>query len=415
MACTRRSRRSYGAGEWGRNRVRVFPDSKTGLFQIAWREKGRRLTRSLGHRDWTRAKRHADEFVAGFVGPEIGGKADAKPEPLTLERVEKLFETYGEELTPSKVARVQHRDRVRTRMFLDFLGRDRRPETLSQRDWDRFIRERRAGRIGPSGKLVSNRTIELDLRILLAVLDWATKSRDEEGRLLLDSNPLKGLKTPKEKNPTRVVLSEEEYQAMLGISRQVDWRFHIAFVLAHETGHRIGAIRSLRWADIDFEGRELRWRSEHEKAGYEHVTPMADEAVAVLEEAREANPRNGESGAARAAGPLGEPEPGAGGHLVAQRRTARGTGARAREKLALAATEIRVRPHEPSAQGAVRVGRLEGGPDGAALLPAGRLGTTQEDFGQPSEGPHLTQIDRWESISRNPPAESRKLNAHNEM
>ena len=34
-----------------RNRVRVFPDPKTGLFQIEWRENGRRLTRSLGHRD----------------------------------------------------------------------------------------------------------------------------------------------------------------------------------------------------------------------------------------------------------------------------------------------------------------------------------------------------------------------------
>ncbi len=84
MARTKRSRRSYGAGEWGRNRVRIFPDPKTGNFQIEWRENGRRLTRSLGHRDWVRAKRQADEFAAGFVGPEIGGKAQAEPEPLTL-------------------------------------------------------------------------------------------------------------------------------------------------------------------------------------------------------------------------------------------------------------------------------------------------------------------------------------------
>ena len=282
MARTKRRRRSYGAGEWGRNRVRVFPDPKTDLFQIEWRENGRRLTRSLGHRDWTRAKKQADEFAAGFASPDLNGKAEAEPEPLTLE---KLFEIYGEEVTPSKTERVRHRDRIATRMFLDFLGRDRRPETLSQRDWDRFIRERRAGRIGPSGKPVSNRTIELDLKFLLAVLNWATKSRDGEGRLLLDSNPLRGLRTPKEKNPARVVLSEEEYQAMLGVSRQVDWRFHVAFVLAHETGHRIGAIRNLRWRDIDFEGREVRWRAEHEKTGYEHVTPMTDEAVAVLQEA----------------------------------------------------------------------------------------------------------------------------------
>ncbi len=291
MARTKRNRRSYGAGEWGRNRVRVFPDPKTGLFQIEWRENGRRLTRSLGHREWTRAKKQADQFAAGFIdAPD--GKAEAEPEPLTLEM---LFDIYGEEVTPTKTERVQHRDRIGTRMFLDFLGRDRRPETLSQRDWDRFIRERRAGRIGPSGKPVSNRTIELDLKFLLAVLNWAKKSRDEEGRLLLDSNPLRGLRTPKEKNPTRVVLSEEEYQAMLGISRRVDWRFHVAFVLAHETGHRIGAIRNLRWGDIDFEGREVRWRAEHEKTGYEHVTPMTDQAVAVMEEARDANPGSGEA------------------------------------------------------------------------------------------------------------------------
>ncbi len=57
MARTKRKRRSYAAGEWGRNRVRVFPDPKTGMFQIEWRENGRRLSRSLQHREWRRAKR----------------------------------------------------------------------------------------------------------------------------------------------------------------------------------------------------------------------------------------------------------------------------------------------------------------------------------------------------------------------
>ena len=77
----------------GRNRVRVFPDPKTGLYQIEWREKGRRLTRSLRHRDWPRAKRKAGEFAAGFVGLYIGIETEAKPEPLTLET---LVDTYGD-------------------------------------------------------------------------------------------------------------------------------------------------------------------------------------------------------------------------------------------------------------------------------------------------------------------------------
>ena len=292
MARTKPIRRSYGAGEWGRNRVRVFPDPKTGLFQIEWRENGRRLTRSLKHRDWRRAKRQADEFAAGYLGPEMHGKAEAESEPLTLET---LFDIYGEEVTPAKVERVRHRDRTATRMFLDFLGRDRKPATLSQRDWDRFIRERRAGRVGPSGKPVADRMIERDLKFLLAVLNWAVKSRDAEGKVLLESNPLKGLKTPTEKNPTRVMLTEVEYQALLRVSRQVDWRFRVALVLAHETGHRINAIRQLRWSDIDLEDGMVQWRAEHEKTGYEHRTPVTVEAIAVLEEARTRNPGIGDA------------------------------------------------------------------------------------------------------------------------
>ena len=291
MARTKRSRRSYGAGEWGRNRVRIFPDPKTGLFQIEWRENGRRLTRSLKHRNWRRAKRQADQFAAGFIDAP-NGKAEAKTEPLTLE---KLFDIYGEEVTPEKGAHTRQHDRTSVRMFLRFFGRNRDPATLSQRDWDRFIRERRAGRIGPSGKPVSDRTVEYDLKLLIAVLNWAAKSRGEQGRLLLDRNPLTGLRTPSEKNPTRVVLAEEEYRALQTVSRRVDWRFRVALVLAHETGHRIGAIRQLRWADIDFEAGTIVWRAEHDKSGYEHITPVTGDALAALDEARRTHPGTGEA------------------------------------------------------------------------------------------------------------------------
>ena len=57
---------------------------------------------------------------------------------------------------------------------------------------------------------MSDRTIEWDLKFLIAVFNWAARSKDEQGHPLLDSNPLKGLRTPTEKNPTRVVLAEEE-------------------------------------------------------------------------------------------------------------------------------------------------------------------------------------------------------------
>ena len=148
-------------------------------------------------------------------------------------------------------------------MFLDFLGRDRRPETLSRRDWDRFIRARRAGRIGPSGQPVSDQTIHGDLTFLMAVLNWAARSRDERGRLLLDRNPLKGLRKAVEKNPVRVVVTDEEFRALLEMSRQVGWRFHVALVLAHPHGPaRPAGAQSCpgRAARGDSGGGGRRWR-----------------------------------------------------------------------------------------------------------------------------------------------------------
>ena len=75
----------------------------------------------------------------------------------------------------------------------------------------------------------------------------------------------------------------------------MDWRFRMVLMLAHETGHRIGAIRQLRWSDIDLEAGVIRWRGEHEKTGYEHRTPVSAEALAVLEEARREHPGIGDA------------------------------------------------------------------------------------------------------------------------
>jgi integrase len=66
-------------------------------------------------------------------------------------------------------------------------------------------------------------------------------------------------------------------------------------VLAHETGHRIGAIRQLRWSDSDLEKATVRWRAENDKIGFEHVTPLTTEAVTALKAARKASPSIGDA------------------------------------------------------------------------------------------------------------------------
>lgn len=294
MARTKKDQSSYSAGERGRNRVRIFRTLKTGKIQMEWREDGRRVTRSLKHDDWGAAKRQADEFAVSYVEPDAESTPEPEPEPEPLTLGE-LFDIYGEEVTPTKSRRTRQHDAVAIEMFKRFFRADRDPLTLSYRDAARFVRERTSGRVGPSGEPAGARTTERDLRFLFAVLNWATTAGDGRGGVLLERNPLKGFRPPKEKNPLRVVLTDDEYGALLRVADQVGWRFRVALILAHETGHRIGAIRQLRWSDIDLDSGNIRWRAEHEKTGYEHVTPMTMDARTALEEARRRNPGIGDA------------------------------------------------------------------------------------------------------------------------
>lgn len=134
-----------------------------------------------------------------------------------------------------------------------------------------------------------------DLKFLRSVLHWATTTGDGQGRTLLERNPLQGLSYPKEEPPRRPTLNDKQYAALLAASRKVDAAFELALVLAHETGHRIGAIRLLRWSDVDVEGQTIRWRASHDKIGFEHRTPLTPGALAALQRRRKDQPAIGDA------------------------------------------------------------------------------------------------------------------------
>ena len=205
---------------------------------------------------------------------------------------------YLGEVSPNNGIRHQEYDDAASKMFVGFLGEKRPASTLNVRDWDRFIRDRSTARIGPGlgpWTGAGERTVQKDLSFLRSVLDWATIARGVDGEVLLERNPLKGLPPPKEKNPRRIVLTKEDYEALLEVVPEMDWRFQVAFALAYETGHRIGAIRKLRWSDVDFGEDFIRWRAEAEKTGYGHVTPMTEDAKVAFENARRHAPGIGDS------------------------------------------------------------------------------------------------------------------------
>jgi hypothetical protein len=196
-----KKRWSYSAGERGTNRVRAF-EKGGGLLFIEFYERevgGPGLSRkrvSLGHRDREAAKVKADELAVALRRNER-----PRSEKLTLGA---LFDIYLKEVTPTKGQSAQKHDHRALKLFTEAVGNSRDPMTLSRRDWERFIVARRSGRLKPGKswiKSARDRTIAQNLKTVIAVFNWAIASRDEQGELLLDRNPFKGLPLPAEANP----------------------------------------------------------------------------------------------------------------------------------------------------------------------------------------------------------------------
>jgi integrase len=144
----------------------------------------------------------------------------------------------------------------------------------------------------PGGLAKQNGRRQLDIALARfgAAAAW-----DEQGEPLLDRNPLKGMPRPKDDEPRRPLLGDEQYEAMLRVSRKVSPLFDLALVRARETGHRLGAVISLRWSDIDVERGVVHWRGQNDKIGFDHETPLTPAAIAVLQRARAERPSIGDA------------------------------------------------------------------------------------------------------------------------
>ena len=238
---------------------------------------------SLGCVDRETAKRKAEELAAAL-------RVNGRPEAPTL-TIGLLFDSYGEHVTPTKGASTRKHDARALEMMRRFFGAHRPVASLGRRDWDGFIRDRRAGRVRPAGvkepRAVKSRAVEQDLRLLLAVLNWATVVRDRSGKRLLAENPFKGFTVPHEENPRRPILTHDEFEKLLAAAPRVSPIMQTLLVVSNATAHRINSIRLLRWADIDFQANTIRWRGDQDKIGHEHVTPLVEPArAAALKERR---------------------------------------------------------------------------------------------------------------------------------
>jgi len=287
---------SYSVGT-APNTVCVYERLPGGpLYARIW-EGTRHLRLSLKHRDKEAARAYAAQEHAKL----IAGDEQARQGKVSLARLFALYETHR---TPQKSATEQKEDRRRTELWTRHLGSDKDPMRISGREWENLIQGRSTGEIGPRGELISDprdrravgpRTIERELRFLLAVFNWATRWRGDRGAYLLRENPARGFPIPKERNPRRPVATWDRYQALRAVSDRVtmvapqkdrhgaqEVRSYLSEVLdlAVATGRRLSAIRQLRYAHLRLERTtttphgSIRWPADTDKAGVEQTVPL---------------------------------------------------------------------------------------------------------------------------------------------
>lgn len=295
---------SFSTGERGRNRVRAFAHPATGLLFLEFTDcdavtgARARLRVALSHRDTNRAKAAA-ETLAGRL-------RTASPAREAVLTVGALIDSYERAVTPRKAPTTQGHDRRAFTLFRESFGAHSPVRGLDRRDWDTFIADRRSGRLRPipksKGKAKKDRPAQpvrdaivgQDLRLFLAMVHWAMKVRRPDGEPVLDRNPFAGLPIPREISPVRARLSSEELGQLYAVAEDVSPTFALLLAVAHQTGHRVGAICQLRWSDIDLEAGRILWRAENDKIGYEHTTPIDPELSTVLKSAQR---RSGSIGA----------------------------------------------------------------------------------------------------------------------
>ena len=276
---------SYVAGEKGRNRVRVYEHPTTQRIFLEVKDHGLRKRVALGHRDREAAKRKADEVAASLGSTQSMMEAD-----ITFGA---LIDNYLREVTPTKGEHKQKHDHRIAKMMVEVLGSARRVSQFTHRDAARFVAERkRRGdqRVGKArGRPIRNRLIGYDIMFLKAVFNWGVNAG------LLHNNPLRGFRTAREESTTRPILTAAEFESLLKTSESIDPIFRLCLIVTNETGHRIGAVRLLKWSDIDFDKAEIRWRGENDKRKFEHVTPLTPVAEQVLKDAQRVRGSIGDS------------------------------------------------------------------------------------------------------------------------
>jgi len=272
MATRKRWSRTVGTRRG--NRIRIYQRSSSGNLQMAvWDPEKRRYKQvSLGHTDRERATREAAEMVrlrdAGewidsrsltlgiLVARYLAENTHARDGSLKTEHYRRGCELYSDYLT-------------------GWFGADTPVIELTPERMAGYATARRSGQI--NGRAVGATALHQDIKLLKTMMKWATGVYNN-GRPLLDRNPLTGFAIPKTRNPIRPMIDAETVDKLLAVADRVSPLMPLLITLMDSTGRRLSSVLGLRWDDFDFEKRTITWRGELDKKRRTWVVPMPRQA-----------------------------------------------------------------------------------------------------------------------------------------
>ncbi|MDQ6827921.1 MAG: hypothetical protein M3081_03550 [Gemmatimonadota bacterium] len=282
---------SLSLGERG-YRVRVTQRARGGVFgRVSWIP-GRGESRASLH---TASRPEARQQAEMFLRALQASDAPVPRSPLTLGELLTRYEEGPTYKANTKRTQVEHAARVK--LLLVFFGARFPVDRLSLADIARYAAVRKRGTGWPDGRTTATvraRSVAYDFQVLRAAIRWACTVREPDGAWLLQENPLRGLKLPREANPRRPVATHDRFVAVLEAAQQLAgastterdrarWiRLELALVLAEATGRRIGAIAGLKWADVATNPAAITWRAVFDKRRREQTIPIPAPLAAEL-------------------------------------------------------------------------------------------------------------------------------------
>lgn len=261
---------------------------------------GNYARRSLKHRDKEAGERAAKQLAADLLAATDAART-GRVSPI------ELFARYEREVTRHKKGVQPAEDRRRIALWTAALRDLRDVRAIDPPTLDRFIRDRRAGKVAATNddgdpiklkRKPSDTTIGADLVFLNSVLNWACKVRTPDGSRLLADNPMKGYAIPQSKNPRRPVATYDRYVKIRKKADAVDpQRLFGPFLdLVEALGWRVSAICQLAASDVDLKkspaaphGR-IHKAGESDKEGVDMWIPLSPDARAAIDQVRKVNP-----------------------------------------------------------------------------------------------------------------------------